>query len=319
MNKNKVWSSKWQFDRFFMSTFNPFLLAYLNYRNWSTNCEASFHYGECDIPEFLLTFSLGTLLLFPFYYIIFDILRKQHSMKGGMTNQMLCYCFIFAILNIFRLYANFMGANNFHEDFMTNLRKIYSLTQFLKNYAVFCFFLCIARFLSLFEASSFRFYYSILNWIQYIYLIFFVILFINAYYEFPQRFESILMIIISYQFDSIYSSVIVGLSVIVMFQCFIVSNIQHFFHPKLRFRLKILIFMLCLCQILSLIIGILSFSRTFSTEKIVKNKFLRKIFPVIYIFSSYSVGYSFLGIVIILSSPAHDAEIQSEIDLSIIS
>lgn len=301
-----------------MSEFHTTILEYFLLVQ-DLRCSFSYSLIGCGPSYYIAYFILGLLLLLPFYYIGFDKLRKQYSTKHNLTNQMVCYCIFFTFGNMVAIVINFTGGFIIYSVLMEAVTKVNIFSKMIQNYSYFCFFLNIAQFLSMTESGMFKWVYLVLRCLYYGFLILFVFFFLISFIDFSDKFDMILLnISIPSSFETGFSCIMVGLGVIILFQCFVVSKIQFAFSPASRLRLKILIFILCLALLLTIFTGELLYTRQFGVYYITHDPIKPILFPFIYFTKKYAIGYTLLAMIIILSTPPAKEETESEIDLHII-
>lgn len=285
---------------------NISLVDYLRLVKGSEKCKISFHYGHCDDPTFLSIFTIGVILLIPFFYEAAKLIRNGISIRRTKLNPGTSYCVLFSIENIFILIGNFLYTFHYQANQSVNtmltimissilIFRVLTIISFINSFADVLASLDSQTLYGILSITSKTFYYILL--LIWVFLLGCSLTSVpNTFYQYI-GFTQIISII------TILSSIFIALGVVLLFECFIVSKASYWIHKTYKRKMKILIFILCVSYCLMITCHYFLSSKTFKYRFIMNNMKLKSLYITGYIIYKYPVGWSLLAIISLVSQP----------------
>lgn len=278
-------------------------MQFIEYSKGSEKCKFSFHYGICDSPFIIFLFVINLIFLIPFFYCITFLIRDTNIRNPGIF-----YCAIASLENIYYIVMNFTTTLIFTEKFSSPLHPIIYAAQCLRILSLLCFLTRIINVLVAFEirfAKAFLIVAKILYFLSLFSVIFFVSLpylftYISLQALLDYKPANLTFQIISF---CVISVIIYTLDVLHNYK-----NIQTLIPEKYHIQLKIASFCVAFSTILTIITDQCMKSHLFSTEHVMNSTKLAFIFIPIYIIAKFSISYTLLAIIMILSKKTYSSE-----------
>lgn len=281
------------------NTFTYSLLSIVSAETEFKNCKINYTEGKCDHITLIISFVLSILFLIPFFYMISSTIRRSSLFSGVINKPIVCYCIIYSAQTIFFAIYNFLFMFNLLFEYLGVMYKhvLFYKMFFISSYV--CFFASIAKVTLVLPNIFVKILYYGAQVFFYIIILCCVIFYFDIYIPFTAPIDAKFLPLwktIAYAFEDIMMS----FSIVVLSICFILSKIQDYFHPDIRKKMKILIFLLCLAHFISKVVTNIVSGVIFRT---ITNTIGTYLLPPLYIIGGYSTKLIILWMMSVISKP----------------
>ncbi|EAX91967.1 hypothetical protein TVAG_387450 [Trichomonas vaginalis G3] len=285
----------------------------IDFPNCLINCTLKTTF-VCDHPSQYAAIVINLLLMLPYLYIGIKLLRETNAIKRHIALPDLCYCFTFPVtmgLKMLSKYAFYYDQHFNDHDYYNRLSKVW---EDLYTFSLALYFACVCKILVVFGTFGAKVLYVISKILQYVFAISTLVrsIIIPIETEIMQKLERYLygqgyLNTVNYLQVTIFA-----LSIIILGICFVQSNIQNYFPPKLRTPMKISIMSVGIGIFIGTIIDGALDSYYFLQLRYINLSLFKYVGTAILIIHNYIVDIPFLIIVYMLSVQEFSADDSSK-------